>query len=300
MLETTLCGVKMKNPVIAASGTFGFGLEYAEYMDLNQVGGIAVKGLTYEARTGNTGRRICETPSGVLNGIGLENPGVHAFINDILPQLRQYDVPIMVNISGNEIEDYGKMATELDIPGVDWVEVNISCPNVKNGCLAFGVEEASAAAVTEMVKKHTRKPVIVKLSPNVTDIAAIAKTVEDSGADGISLINTLLGMVIDVDNWKPVMGNVMAGLSGPAIKPIAVRMVYQVAQAVRIPVLGMGGIMTGRDAAEFMLAGATAVGVGTATLINPQAVANIARELKEYGEARGLSGVSSLVGAMMK
>jgi dihydroorotate dehydrogenase (NAD+) catalytic subunit len=296
MLETSLCGVTMKSPVIAASGTFGFGLEYADYVDLNRVGAISVKGLSLQPRRGNDGRRICETPSGMLNCIGLENPGVQVFVQDILPQLQQYDVPVMANISGASVGEYGEMAAILDRDGVDFLEVNISCPNVQNGCLAFGVDCASAAAVTDIVKKNTTKPVIVKLTPNVTDITEVAKAVEAAGADGISLINTLLGMAIDVDTWKPLMGNRFGGLSGPAVKPVAVRMVYQVAQAVSIPIVGMGGIMTGRDAAEFMLAGATAVSVGTATLADPRAIAHITTELEAYGRDKGLQHISDIVG----
>lgn len=296
MLETTLCGVPMKNPVIAASGTFGFGLEYKDYIDLNQLGAISVKGLSLKPRRGNDGRRICETPSGMLNCIGLENPGVDYFLQETLPALAHYDVPIMANISGADIYEYGEMAAKLDVDGIDWLEVNISCPNVKNGCLAFGVDTTSAAAVTKMVKQNTQKPVIVKLTPNVTDIVEVAQAVEAAGADGVSLINTLLGMVIDVDTWQPLMGNRFGGLSGPAVKPVAVRMVYQVAQAVHIPVVGMGGIMTGRDAAEFMLAGATAVSAGTATLCNPTAITNIITELDAYASQKGLANISELIG----
>jgi len=296
VLETVLCGVTMKSPVIAASGTFGFGLEYANYLDLNTVGAISVKGLSLKPRRGNDGRRICETPSGMLNCIGLENPGVESFINDILPQLSTYDVPIMANISGSDIEEYGKMAALLDIEGIDFLEVNISCPNVKNGCLAFGVDPVSAAQVTRIVKKNTHKPVIVKLTPNVTDIVSVAVAVEAAGADGISLINTLLGMAIDVDTWQPFMGNRFGGLSGPAVKPVAVRMVYQAAQAVHIPVIGMGGIMSGRDAAEFMLAGASAVSVGTATLCSPTAIVDITKELEQYGQGKGLVNIGEIVG----
>lgn len=296
MLETTLCGVAMKSPVIAASGTFGFGLEYKDYLDLNKVGAISVKGLSLKPRRGNEGRRICETPAGMLNCIGLENPGVDVFIRHILPELKSYDVPVMANISGASVEEYGEMAARLDTEPIDFLEVNISCPNVQNGCLAFGVDPASAAAVTRIVKKHTSKPVIVKLTPNVTDIVAVARVIEEAGADGLSLINTLLGMAIDVDTWEPLMGNRFGGLSGPAVKPVAVRMVYQVAQTVHIPVIGMGGIMTGRDAAEFMLAGATAVSAGTATLVDPRAIVHITDELEAYGREKGLASISELVG----
>jgi dihydroorotate dehydrogenase (NAD+) catalytic subunit len=296
MLAVTVAGIQMKTPVIAASGTFGFGLEYKDFIDLNAIGAIAVKGLTLEARSGNQGRRIAETPSGMLNCIGLENPGVDAFLAEILPQLNQYDVPVIANISGNTVEEYALMAKKLTVAGVAGLEVNISCPNVKNGCLAFGVDPESAAAVTQAVKNSTSLPVIVKLSPNVTDIVTIAKAVEAAGADAVSLINTLLGMAIDVHSWRPVLGNVVGGLSGPAVKPVALRMVWQVAQAVRIPVIGMGGIMTAEDALEFMLAGAAAVSVGTASLVNPRAAADIALGMQEYIQKRKLQHINDIVG----
>lgn len=296
MLAVTVAGIQMKTPVIAASGTFGFGLEYKDFIDLNAIGAIAVKGLTLEARSGNQGRRIAETPSGMLNCIGLENPGVDAFLAEILPQLKQYDVPIIANISGNTVEEYAVMAKKLTVAGVAGLEVNISCPNVKNGCLAFGVDPESAAAVTQAVKNSTSLPVIVKLSPNVTDIVTIAKAVEAAGADAVSLINTLLGMAIDVHSWRPVLGNVVGGLSGPAVKPVALRMVWQVAQAVRIPVIGMGGIMTAEDALEFMLAGAAAVSVGTASLVNPRAAVDIALGMQEYIQKRKLQHINDIVG----
>jgi dihydroorotate dehydrogenase (NAD+) catalytic subunit len=296
MLAVTVAGIQMKTPVIAASGTFGFGLEYKDFIDLNAIGAIAVKGLTLEARSGNQGRRIAETPSGMLNSIGLENPGVDAFLAEILPQLNQYDVPVIANISGNTVEEYALMAKKLTVAGVAGLEVNISCPNVKNGCLAFGVDPESAAAVTQAVKNSTSLPVIVKLSPNVTDIVTIAKAVEAAGADAVSLINTLLGMAIDVHSWRPVLGNVVGGLSGPAVKPVALRMVWQVAQAVRIPVIGMGGIMTAEDALEFMLAGAAAISVGTASLVNPRAAADIALGMQEYIQKRKLQHINDIVG----
>ena len=298
MLAVNIAGIKMKNPIIAASGTFGFGQEYASLVDLNQVGAVAVKGLTLLPRDGNQGRRIAETPSGMLNCIGLENPGVDAFISNILPALSQYDFPVIANISGATVEEYARMAEILTIPGVAALEVNISCPNVKNGCLAFGVDTHSAAEVTAAVKKATTLPVIVKLSPNVTDITAIAKAVEQAGADAISLINTMLGMAIDTRTWRPVLGNTVGGLSGPAVKPVALRMVWQVSQAVTIPVIGMGGIMTAEDAVEFLLAGASAISVGTANLVNPTAVADIATGLEEYLQARNLQHVNELVGQL--
>lgn len=298
MLNVNIAGVAMKNPVIAASGTFGFGLEYADLLDLNNVGAVAVKGLTLEPRDGNKGRRVAETPSGMLNAIGLENPGVDCFVRDILPDIMQYDVPVIANISGNTIEEYARMAEKLTVPGVAALEVNISCPNVKNGCLAFGVDAGSAAEVTRAVKNATTLPVMVKLSPNVTDVVSIAKAVEQAGADAISLINTLLGMAIDSRTWRPVIGNIVAGLSGPAVKPVALRMVWQVAGAVSVPVIGMGGIMTAEDAVEFLLAGASAISVGTASLVNPRAVADIATGLEAYLQNRKLNHVNDLVGQL--
>lgn len=298
MLAVTIAGIHMKTPVIAASGTFGFGLEYKDYIDLNEIGAIAVKGLTLEARSGNQGRRIAETPSGMLNSIGLENPGVDAFLATILPQLKQYDVPVIANISGNTVEEYALMAKKLTVAGVAGLEVNISCPNVKNGCLAFGVDPESAALVTRAVKNNTSLPVIVKLSPNVTDIVTVAKAVEAAGADAVSLINTLLGMAIDIHSWRPVLGNVVGGLSGPAVKPVALRMVWQVAKAVTLPVIGMGGIMTAEDALEFMLAGAAAVSVGTASLVNPRAAADIAQGMQDYVQKRNLQHINDIVGKL--
>lgn len=279
-MKVDFCGVQLPNPIIAASGTFGFGEEYAEYVNLNELGGVSVKGLTREPRAGNAGVRIAETPAGILNCIGLENPGVEYFCDEILPRLTaSYSVPIIANISGNTMEDYQYMAERLNVEGVAALEVNISCPNVKNGCLAFGVDPLTAAKVTEIVKRHSEKPVIVKLSPNVTDVVTIAKAVENAGADGLSLINTLLGMAIDIERRRPLLGNMTGGLSGPCVKPVALRMVYQVAQAVRIPICGMGGIMTGTDAIEFMMAGATCVSVGTATILDPNACGRIADEM---------------------
>ena len=296
MLAVTIAGIKMKTPVMTASGTFGFGTEYSDFVDLNKIGAIVVKGTTLKPRPGNSGRRIAETPAGMLNSIGLENPGVEEFLRTILPKLTQYDVPIIVNISGNTIEEYGELAALLTVPGIAGLELNISCPNVKEGGIAFGTQCHSAAAVVEMAKRNTNLPVIVKLSPNVTDIVSMALAVEAAGADAISLINTLLGMAIDIHKWKPVLGNVVGGLSGPAVKPIAVRMVWQVAQAVHVPIIGMGGIVTAEDALEFMLAGASAVAVGTGNFINPKATQSVAEGIKEYIEKRGLSNVNQLVG----
>ena len=299
-LAVKFCGISMKNPIVAASGTFGFGLEYDGYLDLNtEVGAISVKGLTPTARSGNAGVRIAETPSGVLNCIGLENPGAEAFVADILPNLKQYDVPIFANISGNTLEEYEYMAKTLTVEGVAALEVNISCPNVKCGGMAFGVQAESAAAVCKAVKEHTDLPVIMKLSPNVTDIVEIARAVEAVGADGISMINTLLGMSVDLRTRKPLLGNIYGGLSGPAVKPVALRLTHQVAQAIEIPIMGGGGIMTGEDALEFMLVGADIVSVGTATMVDPRAIGIIASEMSAYCESQHIEHVSNLVGGII-
>lgn len=253
LLATDLCGIKMKTPILTGSGTFGFGEEFADFVDLSSIGGVVVKGTTLKPRRGNDGIRITETPAGMLNCIGLENPGVEVFLKETLPRIRQYDMNVIVNISGSSVEDYGLLAEKLDATDIAAIEVNISCPNVKEGGIVFGTDPKAAAAVTRAVKSHTGKPVIVKLSPNVTDIVCMAKAVEDAGADAISLINTLLGMQIDIRTWTPVLGNITGGLSGPCVKPVAVRMVWQVAQAVHVPIIGMGGIMSAEDAVEFSL-----------------------------------------------
>lgn len=297
-LLTNFAGINMATPVMGASGTFGFGVEYKDFLDLSQVGAIISKGLTPVSRAGNEGVRIAETPSGMLNCIGLENPGVDKFLSDILPVVRKEapNTAFIANFSAGTVEDYGMMAEKLDVDGVDGVEVNISCPNVKEGGIVFGTDPRAAAAVTESVKKHTKKPVIVKLSPNVTDITVMAKAVEDAGADAIALINTLTGMVIDTRTWKPLLGNITGGLSGPAVKPIAVRMVWQVAKTVKIPILGLGGITCGQDAIEFLLAGASAVAVGAESFVHPDAVVRVAEDIDAYLEARRLKHVSELVG----
>ncbi|HWR31088.1 MAG TPA: dihydroorotate dehydrogenase [Negativicutes bacterium] len=295
-LAVNLAGIQMKTPLMAASGTFGFGEEFADFVDLKEVGAIVVKGITREPRRGNAGRRIAETPSGMLNCIGLQNPGVDVFLRDILPRIKSFQAPIIVNINGNLIEDYAFLAEILDDSGVAGLEVNISCPNTKHGSMAFGVDPETAAEVTAEVRKRTKLPVIVKLSPNVTDITEIAKAVEAAGADAVSLINTLVGMAIDIRSWRPVLGNVVGGLSGPAVKPVALRMVWQTAQAVKIPVVGMGGISNASDAVEFLLAGAQAVAIGAANFVNPYSMQEIASGLEKYLEARGLNQVSQLVG----
>jgi len=297
-LATNFAGIQMATPVMGASGTFGFGLEYKDFLDLNQVGAIISKGLTPLPRAGNEGVRIAETPAGMLNCIGLENPGIDVFLRDILPKVKKEapNTAFIANFSGSSVEDYGIMAEKLDVEGVDGIEVNISCPNVKEGGIVFGTDPKAAAAVTKEVKSHTSKPVIVKLSPNVTDITLMAKAVEEAGADALALINTLTGMVIDINTWKPLLGNVTGGLSGPAVKPIAVRMVYQVAKAVKIPILGLGGIATAEDAIEFLLAGASAVAVGAENFVHPDAVVRVAEGIDAYLEKRGIGHVSELVG----
>ena len=299
-LATDFAGIKMATPVMGASGTFGFGIEYSDFLDLKKVGAIISKGITPVPRAGNDGVRIAETPSGMLNCIGLENPGIDRFLSDVLPRVRQPapDTAFIANFSAGTVEDYGMMAAKLDVDGVDGVEVNISCPNVKEGGIVFGTDPKAAAAVTESVKKNTSKPVIVKLSPNVTDITVMAKAVEDAGADAIALINTLTGMVVDIRTWKPLLGNITGGLSGPAVKPIAVRMVWQVANAVKVPILGLGGIATAEDAIEFLLAGASAVAVGAENFIHPDAVVKVAEGVDSYLESRGLKHVSELVGQL--
>jgi dihydroorotate dehydrogenase (NAD+) catalytic subunit len=296
-LQVELAGLVLKNPVMVASGTFGYGREYAEYFDLGILGAVMVKGVSLEPWPGNPPPRIAETPAGMLNAIGLQNPGVDYFITHDLPWLVDQGVTTIVNIVGKTVEEYAAVAARLDqAPGVAALEVNISCPNVKEGGIAFGTDPQMAADVIAAVADSTELPVIAKLSPNVTDITAIAKAVADAGADIISLINTLLGMSIDVDRRKPVLANVMGGLSGPAIRPVAVRMVWQVYQSVDVPIIGMGGIMTTRDALEFILAGATAVAVGTATFRNPTAAVEIIQGLADYCEQHGLS-IRRLVGA---
>lgn len=297
-LAVKIGSLHLKNPVMGASGTFGFGREYVDFLDVNEIGAIVTKGVTPLPRSGNPGVRIAETPSGMLNCIGLENPGVEVFINEILPEIKKYDTAVIVNISAGTVEEYAKMAYLLDIDGVDALEVNISCPNVKEGGIVFGTDPKAAAAVTHAVKTHTSKTVIVKLSPNVTDIVTMAKAVEEAGADAISMINTLTGMVIDVNTRKPLLGNITGGLSGPAVKPIAVRMVWQVAKAVNIPIIGMGGITCAEDAIEFMLAGASAVAVGAYNFVEPAALKTIADGIAEYMQKHGIEDVNELVGGL--
>ncbi|OUN86431.1 dihydroorotate dehydrogenase B catalytic subunit [Flavonifractor sp. An52] len=297
-LSVDLAGVKMKNPVVVASGTFGFGREYGQFYNLNELGGICCKGLTLHRREGNPPPRIAETPMGILNSVGLQNPGVDAFIEHELPVLKKHDLAIIANISGNTPEEYGIMCEKLSAAGVDMIEVNISCPNVKAGGLAYGTKPELAAEVTKMAKSHSTIPVMVKLSPNVTDITEIARAVADAGADALSLINTLRGMRIDLNTRRPILKMNTGGLSGPAVLPVAVRMVWEVACAVDLPILGMGGVAKGEDAAQLMLAGASAVAVGTACFADPYAPIKVRDGLAAIASAQGLDKVSDLTGGV--
>ena len=297
-MSVTLAGVTLKNPVVVASGTFGFGREYNQFYDLGELGGICAKGLTLHRREGNPAPRIAETPMGILNSVGLQNPGVDAFIEEELPFLRQFDTKVIANISGSTPEEYGIMCEKLSAAGVDMIEVNISCPNVKAGGLAYGTKPELAAEVTKVAKEHATVPVMVKLSPNVTDITEIARAVADAGADALSLINTLRGMRIDVNTRRPILKMNTGGLSGPAVLPVAVRMVWEVASAVNLPILGMGGVAKGEDAAQLMLAGASAVAVGTACFADPYAPIKVRDELAEIVCAQGLDKVSDLTGGV--
>lgn len=281
-LKINIGGVELKNPVMTASGTFGSGQEYGEYMDLNQLGAVVVKGVAMIPWKGNPAPRIAETYGGMLNSVGLQNPGVEVFIEKDIPFLRKYDTKIIVNLAGKTIEEYCQVAERLGTADVDLLELNISCPNVKEGGVAFGTDAKMVEKVTKEVKKRSKQPVIVKLSPNVTDIAEMARAAEAGGADGLSLINTLLGMAIDIHKRKPILSMGVGGFSGPAIKPVALRMVNQVAKAVSLPIIGMGGIATGEDAVEFIMAGATGVAVGTAHFYNPRASWDVLEGIKEY------------------
>lgn len=298
-MSVTLAGMTMKNPIVVASGTFGFGREYGQFYDLDELGGICCKGLTLHGREGNPAPRIAETPMGILNSVGLQNPGVDRFIAEELPELRKHDVRVICNISGNTPEEYGVMCEKLSDAGVDMIEVNVSCPNVKCGGLQYGTVPELTAEVTECAKRRAGKvPVIIKLSPNVTDITAIARAVEQAGADGVSLINTLRGMRIDVRSRRPILRMNTGGLSGPAVLPIAVRMVWEVANAVKLPILGMGGVAKGEDAAQLMLAGASAVAVGTACFADPYAPLHVRDGLAQLCAEQGVSAVRELTGGV--
>ena len=297
-LSVNLCGIELDNPIIPASGTFGYGYEFAELYDINMLGTFSFKGTTKDPRFGNPTPRIAECTAGMINAVGLQNPGVEKVISEELPKLSKcFSKKVMANVSGFAVEDYAYTCEKLDKEEqVGWLEVNVSCPNVHGGGMSFGTNPEAAAEVTAAVKAVTTKPVIIKLSPNVTDIVAIAKACEDAGADGISLINTLLGMRIDLKTKKPVIANKMGGFSGSAIFPVAVRMVYQVANAVNIPIVGMGGVSTAEDVVEFMLAGATAVEVGAANLIDPMACKTIIEDLPSVMDKYGINNLSEIIG----
>ena len=297
-LSVNLAGVMLKNPVMTASGTFGSGEEYREFVDLNRLGAVVTKGVANVPWPGNPTPRIAETYGGMLNAIGLQNPGIDVFVKRDLPFLKQFDTKVVVNVCGRTTEDYVEVVERLSEEPVDLLEINISCPNVKEGGIAFGQSKEAAEAITRAVKEKAKQPVIMKLSPNVTDIGEMARAVEAGGADGVSLINTLTGMKIDIHRRTFALANKTGGLSGPAIKPVAVRMVYQAARAVKIPVIGMGGIQSAEDALEFILAGATAISVGTANFHNPYVTTQIVDGIQEYMERYGVSDVETLVGAV--
>ena len=297
-LKTNLCGIELDNPIIPASGTFGYGYEYAELYDINVLGTFSFKGTTKEARFGNPTPRIAECTAGMINAVGLQNPGVHKVIEEELPRLKKcFDQKVMANVSGFSVDEYAYTASMLDsCEQVGWIEVNVSCPNIHGGGMSFGTSPEAAAEVTKAVKKVTKKPILIKLSPNVTDIVSIAKACEDAGADGISLINTMLGMRIDLRKRHPIIANKMGGFSGSAIFPVAVRMVYQVAEAVKIPIIGMGGVTTTEDVIEMMLAGATAVQIGAANLVDPFVCKSIIEELPSVMQKYKIEKLSDIIG----
>ena len=298
-LSVNIHKLKLKNPVMTASGTFGFGVEFDDFIDLNKLGGFVVKGTTLHHREGNLYPRMAETPAGMLNAVGLQNKGVNRFIQETYPRLKNIDSNVLVNVSGSTLEDYAECAAMInDLEHIPGIELNISCPNVKEGGMAFGTSCESAAAVVKAVRDVYKKTLIVKLSPNVTDITEIARAVEGAGADSVSLINTLVGMAIDAEKRKPILSTVTGGLSGPAVKPVALRMVWQVAQAVNIPIVGMGGIMNATDAIEFLLAGASAIEVGTANFIDPEITIKIVDGINEYLDRHGYSSVKDIIGAL--
>ncbi len=298
-LSVNIGNLHLKNPVLTASGTFGYGEEFTPFIDLNRLGGYIIKGTTLNAREGNDYPRMVETPSGMLNAVGLQNKGVQYFIDNIYPRIKHFDSELIVNVSGAKVEDYAETARRLAaLDGINAIEVNISCPNVKEGGMAFGTTTQGAAEVTRAVRAAFPKTLIVKLSPNVTSIADIARAVEAEGADSVSLINTLMGMSIDVERRKPHLSTITGGLSGPAVRPVAVRMVWQVAKAVNIPVVGLGGIMDGRDAIEFMLAGATAVEIGTANFIDPAVTMKVIDFMEEYCTRHGINDINEIIGCI--
>lgn len=294
--KVNFAGIEMKNPVTVASGTFGYGREYSDFFDLGKLGAVITKGTSLKPKSGNKPPRVCETASGMLNSIGLQNPGVQYFAEYDLPNLRKFDTKIIVNACGSSIDEYVELCKILNTLDIDGVELNLSCPNVKEGCMAFGNTYEGVRKVTSSVREVLQKPLIVKLTPNVTNIAEIAKGVEDGGADAVSLINTLLGMKIDINTRKPVLANNTGGLSGPAIKPVAVRMVYQVAQAVKIPIMGLGGIMNGEDAIEFMLAGASVISIGAGNFVDPYTSVKTVEGIEEYMKKNNIENITDIIG----
>lgn len=295
--KVTIAGVTLNNPVMTASGTFGSGMEYSDFVDLNRLGAVVTKGVANVPWPGNPTPRVAETYGGMLNAIGLQNPGIDVFIERDIPFLKQYDTKIIVNVCGKTVEDYLEVVERLGDEPVDMLEINVSCPNVKEGAIAFGQKAEALYDITSQVKKKARQPVIMKLSPNVTDITEMAKAAEAAGADALSMINTITGMKIDVHKWKFALANKTGGLSGPAIKPVAVRMVYQAAHAVKIPIIGMGGIANAEDAIEFMLAGASAVAVGAMNFVNPYTTIEVVEGIEAYMEQYGIENVTELIGA---
>jgi dihydroorotate dehydrogenase (NAD+) catalytic subunit len=298
-LTVSIGHLKLKNPVMTASGTFGYGEEYSEFVDLNKLGAVVVKGISLKPMEGNPPPRICETPSGMLNAIGLQNVGLKKFLKEKLPYLRAFDTKVIVNILGNTVQEYVKLAKALDEAGVDGIELNVSCPNVKQGGIMFGTDRKALAKLIAKVRRVVSKSVLItKLSPTVSNIPEFARTAEENGSDAITLINTIPGMAINVETWKPRLSNITGGLSGPAIRPIAIRMVWEASRAVGIPVIGVGGIMNTQDALEFMLAGATAIEVGTGNFLNPMATAEIVNGIWTYLDKKGISNVKDIIGGV--
>lgn len=298
-LTVNIGKLRLKNPIMTASGTFGYGEEYSEFVDLNLLGAVVVKGISLEPMEGNPSPRICETPCGMLNSIGLQNVGLKSFLREKLPYLKKYQTKVIVNILGNTVQEYERLSKALDDAGVDGIELNVSCPNVKKGGIVFGVDKRALARLITRVRQSVNKTTLIaKLSPNVSDIPEFAKVAEDAGSDAISLINTIPAMAIDIETWKPRLANITGGLSGPAIKPIAVRMVWEASRAVTIPIIGIGGIIDYKDAVEFMLAGATAIEVGTGNFINPRATVTILEGIVEYMNGKGIRTVRDIIGGL--
>lgn len=298
-LSVTISSLRLKNPVMVASGTFGYGREYAGLIDISELGAVVTKGISLKPSKGNLPPRIVETPSGMLNAIGLQNVGFEAFVSEKMPYLRQFATPVIVNFYGTSADDYGELAEKLSgVDGVAGLEANISCPNIKQGGMCFGTDASMAHSITKQIRRKTGLPLIVKLTPNVTDIASIAQAVEDAGADAVSLTNTFTGMVVDVATCRPALGNITGGLSGPAIRPLSLRMVWETVKKVSIPVIGIGGILTAHDALQFLIVGARAVQIGTGLFVSPQAPGDIVRGIGEYAQARGYTSIAPVIGCL--